>query len=233
MPKATSSRTAAARRHNPLADDISAVGHLRTTSSGKKGKRQSQNDDEDGENGERFIDAKMSRKILQIGQELADEDAAEQQLLRGGVPTKSNAAFEFDTRFEDEALSDDDKFENDGWVDDEEEVDDIVRQLYRKRASSGRELPLTSLQEVDPNDLDMFNKFMPGGHDEDPIFGSRQPGEQMQQQTTNLADLILEKIAEHEAKLNGETVGAPYIQGGGVPEDAVQIPAKAVEVYEK
>lgn len=55
----------------------------------------------------------------------------------------------------------------------------------------------------------------------------------MQQQTTNLADLILEKIAEHEAKLNGENLGAPYIQGGGVPEDAVQIPAKAVEVYEK
>jgi essential nuclear protein 1 len=79
----------------------------------------------------------------------------------------------------------------------------------------------------------MFNKFMPGGHDEDPIFGTRQPGEQVQQQTTNLADLILEKIAEHEAKLNGDNVGGPFIQGGGAPEDAVQIPAKAVEVYEK
>jgi essential nuclear protein 1 len=89
------------------------------------------------------------------------------------------------------------------------------------------------LQEVDPNDLDMFNKFMPGGNDEDPIFGTRQPGEQIQQQTTNLADLILEKIAEHEAKLNGENVGGQYVQGGGIPEDAVQIPAKAVEVYEK
>ncbi|KAJ5377920.1 uncharacterized protein N7496_005329 [Penicillium cataractarum] len=213
MPKATSSRAAAAaRRHNPLADDISAVGHLRTSSTSKKGKRQSQDDDEEGENGERYIDAKMSRKILQIGQELADEDAAEQKLRFGGAPAKSNPAFDFDTRFEDEALSDDDKFENDGWVDEEEEVEDI---------------------EVDPNDLDMFNKFMPGGHDEDPIFGSRQPGEQIQQQTTNLADLILEKIAEHEAKLNGENVGGPYIQGGGIPEDAVQIPAKAVEVYEK
>lgn len=79
----------------------------------------------------------------------------------------------------------------------------------------------------------MFNKFMPGGHDEDPIFGTRQPGEQVQQQTTNLADLILERIAEQEAKLNGESAGGPFIQGGGAPEDAVQIPAKAVEVYEK
>jgi essential nuclear protein 1 len=130
MPKATSSRAAtAARRHNPLADDISAVGHLRTTSTTKKGKRQSQDGDEEGENGERYIDAKMSRKILQIGQELADEDAAEQKLRIGGAQQKSHAAFDFDTRFEDEALSDDDKFENDGWVDEEEEVEDIVRTL--------------------------------------------------------------------------------------------------------
>ncbi|KAJ5152814.1 uncharacterized protein N7482_009292 [Penicillium canariense] len=210
MPKANSSRAAAAaRRHNPLADDISAVGHLRTNSSSKKGKR-AEGDDDEGENGQRYIDAKMSRKILQIGQELADEDAAEQKLIIGGAQPKSNAAFEFDTRFEEQDLSDDEKFENDGWVDEEEEVEEVV----------------------DPNDLDMFNKFMPGGHDEDPIFGSRQPGEQVQQ-TTNLADLILEKIAEHEAKQNGESGGGPYIQGGGAPEDAVQIPAKAVEVYEK
>ncbi|KAF7713534.1 Bystin family protein [Penicillium ucsense] len=215
MPKATSSRAAAAaRRHNPLADDISAVGHLRTNSTTKKGKRQSHDDGEDGETGERFVDAKMSRKILQIGQELAEEDAAEQQKLRfGGVQPKSNPAFEFDTRFEDDMPSDDEKYENDNWVDDEEEEHEEI--------------------EVDPNDLDMFNKFMPGGHDEDPIFGTRQPGEQLQGQTTNLADLILEKIAEHEAKLNGEAVGGNYIQGGGAAEDAVQIPAKAVEVYEK
>lgn len=122
MPKATSSRAAAAaRRHNPLADDITSVGHLRTQSS-KKGKRQSQSEDEDGSNGQRFVDAKMSRKILQIGQELADEDAAEQKLAMGAP--KSNAAFEFDTRLEDEPLSDDEKFENDEWVD--EEVEEVV-----------------------------------------------------------------------------------------------------------
>jgi len=79
-------------------------------------------------------------------------------------------------------------------------------------------------QEVDPNDLDMFNKFIPAG-DEDPIFNPGAGG-----QTTNLADLILEKIAEHEAKQSGDS---GFIQGGGLPEDAVQIPAKAVEVYEK
>ena len=119
MPKVSSSRAAAAaRRHNPLAEDITSAGHLRTQSS-KKGKGKADENDE-GENGQRFVDAKMSRKILQIGQELADEDAAEQ--LKNSAQPKSNA-FEFDTRFEDEeAFSDDEgKFEADDWVDDEVE----------------------------------------------------------------------------------------------------------------
>ncbi|CAG8249199.1 unnamed protein product [Penicillium salamii] len=203
MPKASSSRAAAmARRHNPLAEDISSAGHLRTQSS-KKGKGKA--DEEEGENGQRFVDAKMSRNILQLGQELADEDAAEQ--AKGAAKPQSNGAFEFDTRFEEEeAFSDDeDKFETDDWVDDE------VEQV-----------------EVDPNDLDMFNKFMP--HEEDPIFHPKDPSSAG---PTNLADLILEKIAEHEAKQSGDGTYAPYVQGGGIPEDAVQIPAKAVEVYEK
>ncbi|KAJ5736639.1 uncharacterized protein N7483_001764 [Penicillium malachiteum] len=204
MPKATSSRAAVARRHNPLAEDISSAGHLRTQTS-KKGKRRSQ-DDEEGEEGQRFIDAKMSRKILQIGQELAEEDAAEQKLAMGAGASKPNAAFEFDTRFEEEELSDDENFQTEEWVD--EEVEQV---------------------EVDPNDLDMFNKFM--GHEEDPIFHPKDPSSAGQ--TTNLADLILEKIAEHEARQAGESVGGPFIQGGGAAEDAVQIPAKAIEVYEK
>lgn len=74
----------------------------------------------------------------------------------------------------------------------------------------------------------MFHKFVPGD-DGDPIFNPQELNGNGQ--GTNLADLILEKIAEHEAKQSGE--GGPFIQGGGAPEDAVQIPAKAVEVYEK
>ncbi|KAI9036556.1 snoRNA-binding rRNA-processing protein ENP1 [Aspergillus affinis] len=206
MPKATSSRSAAARRHNPLAEDIMSAGHLRTQSS-KKGKRSS-GEDQDQQDGERFVDAKMSRKILQIGQELADEDAAERRAAMGTTGENVNSAFNFDSRFDDnEALSDDEeKFKDDQW-DDEEEIEEV---------------------EVDPNDLDMFHKFIPGG-DEDPIFSPRDP--ESQGQSTNLADLILEKIAEHEAKQSGD--GGQFIQGGGLPEDAVQIPAKAVEVYEK
>ncbi|KAL5364628.1 Bystin-domain-containing protein [Aspergillus floccosus] len=206
MPKATTPRSAAAtRRHNPLAEDILTGGHLRTQPS-KKNKRKSRAE-EDHEDGERFIDAKMSRKILQIGQELADEDEAEQNAARGQPEEKVNTAFDFESRFEDdEFLSDDDeRFKDDQW-EDEEEVEEV---------------------EIDPNDLDVFNKFIPGD-DGDPIFNPRQ---ESAGQSTNLADLILEKIAEHEAKQSGDS--GPFIQGGGLPEDAVQIPAKAVEVYEK
>lgn len=125
MPKTPNSRAAAAaRRHNPLAEDIVSAGHLRTQSS-KKGKRR-ENDEEDGENGERYIDAKMSRKILQIGQDLADEDAAEQKAV-GSTEPKVNTAFDFDSRFDDEEpMSDDeDKFGDEEWID--EEVEEVVR----------------------------------------------------------------------------------------------------------
>ncbi|KAL4916711.1 Bystin-domain-containing protein [Aspergillus aurantiobrunneus] len=206
MPKVTSSRAATARRHNPLAEDIIGTGHLRTDPS-KKNKRKSKADGK-LEDGERFVDSKTSRKILQIGQELADEDAAEQKTAGGVTAEQTNPAFDFESRFEDEdVLSDDEgKFYEDQWgnEDENEEV------------------------EVDPNDLDVFHKFVPRG-DEDPIFHASGP--ETSGQTTNLADLILEKIAEHEAKQAGNI--EPMVQGGGLPEDAVQIPAKAVEVYEK
>ena len=86
---------------------------------------------------------------------------------------------------------------------------------------------LTRWQEIDPNDLHTFHKFVPGG-EEDPIFHPRDPD--ADDSGTNLADLILEKIAEHEARQGGNDISAP---GDRIPEDAVQIPAKAVEVYEK
>ena len=46
---------------------------------------------------------------------------------------------------------------------------------------------------------------------------------------TNLADLILEKIAAQEAM----EIGQPTVQGGGPPEEAIELPAKVVEVYSK
>ena len=80
---------------------------------------------------------------------------------------------------------------------------------------------------MDPSDLDLFNKFLPptvnptfqAGPDPEPIVG----------QGVNLADLILEQIAAHEAAHGDKT--AP--QENEDPQDADEIPAKVVEVYTK
>lgn len=45
----------------------------------------------------------------------------------------------------------------------------------------------------------------------------------------NLADIILEKIAAHEAA----QAGKPKIHGGGLAEDAIEVPTKAVEAFSK
>jgi essential nuclear protein 1 len=124
MPKATNpARTAAAaRRHNPLADDIVSSGHLRTKSS----KRKLKSGEDDDEDGNHYIDAKASRKILQIGQDLAEEEAAERRAALGDRAEKINPAFDFSSRFESgEQLSEDeDKFAEDQWGD--EEVEEAV-----------------------------------------------------------------------------------------------------------
>lgn len=80
---------------------------------------------------------------------------------------------------------------------------------------------------MNPGDLEMFNKFLPS--EPDPLIQEVGQEEATSGQGINLADLILEKIAAHEAA----QAGKPKIQGGGLPEDAVEIPAKAVEVFSK
>lgn len=84
------------------------------------------------------------------------------------------------------------------------------------------------IQEIDPNDMALFNKFMPPTA-ADPLIQSTPSEDTENRQGINLADLILEKIAAHEAA----QIGEPVIQGGGVPEDAIELPAKVVEVYSK
>lgn len=66
-------------------------------------------------------------------------------------------------------------------------------------------------------------------NDPDPFIQAVSDGDAAGRQGTNLADIILEKIAAHEAA----QAGKPKIQGGGLPEDAVELPAKAVEVFSK
>jgi essential nuclear protein 1 len=198
MPKATTPVAAArqGRRHNPLESDLTAT----VSQKNKAPKRKSRHQDE----GDQFVDSKASRKILRIGQELADEDEEENQVQ------KPNTAFDFESRLEDE---DGDELYEDGeaWGD-EEEVEEI---------------------ELAPDDLATYSKFFPTT--EDPLLrqgwgGATEAEPEDEGPGTNLADLILEKIAAHEAAQakNGGAQNAP----GPVDED-FEIPEKVVEVYTK
>ena len=150
------------------------------------------------------MDSKASKKILRIGQELVDEDAEQNPVQ------KPNTAFDFESRFAGEE-EDEETFEDAEAWGDEEEVEEI---------------------ELAPDDLETFSKFFPT--EEDPLLGTGWGGEADDADEgpgTNLADLILEKIAAHEAAqaANGEVAqNAPR----PIDED-FEIPAKVVEVYSK
>ena len=164
-------------------------------------KRKANRGDDEGEG---YVDSRASRKILKIGQELEEEDERESFQI-----SKPNDAFAFESRYaeNDDQGGDADYEDEEAWGDEGETTEEV---------------------EVNPDDLDLFNKFIPSG--EQPsleLDTAPQSGEG--EQGTNLTDLILQKIAAHEAKESGQ----PVVMGGGLPEDAIEIPAKVVEVYEK
>ncbi|KAF2197970.1 bystin [Delitschia confertaspora ATCC 74209] len=200
MPKAAKAGSRDGMRHNPLTEDYVPSQTFKQKAA-KRGKRSRDDHDE-----EHYVDSKASKRILQIGRELAEEDENEQQIRR---PAPANLAFDFEARLGEEESDEEPAAQYDNeeaWGDEEEEIEE---------------------EEINPEDLATFNKFMQT--DENPIVW---PGQEAETQPagpgTDLAALILEKIAAHEAANPSED-----IRGGGDPEDAVEIPEKVVEVYTK
>nr|POF14092.1 uncharacterized protein c13g1.09 [Quercus suber] len=213
MPKTARSGSIARqeRRHNPLGEEYNPTSPLKQKV-GKK-RKQSQSDGLD-QNG--FVDSKASRRILDLGQDLVAEDAAER---KQEAPDLSNTAFTYESRFPDEG------------VDEEEDGGAELGEYDDAEDAWGSD---EDVEEVAPDDLDMFNKFNPSfdpatllepqndGRDDGQSDNAREPG-------TNLADIILEKIAAFEASQQAGV--RPQVQGGGDPDDAVELPGKVVEVY--
>lgn len=109
------------QRHNPLASDYSAEQPFKQKAPKKRNRRNEADE-------EHFIDTKASRKILKIGQDLADEDEAE-RLAR--FPAQPNPAFSFESRFggaESEGDVEEGKYNDDeeAWGDEEEIVETEV-----------------------------------------------------------------------------------------------------------
>jgi len=189
------------RRHNPLSEDYAPSNPHKQKAPKRKGRSNAGDDDDEQQ---AYIDSKASRKIIALGQDLTAEEDAELEAQRPKNASKS--AFEFERSLRDEEDSDDEAGgipeDDEAWGDEEdEEVEEV---------------------EVDPEDLAMFNKFNPEFDPATLLAPQADEGE-----STNLADLILEKIAQHE---NSQAQGQ-IIRGGGAPEDAIELPAKVVEVY--
>ena len=218
MPKAPSSR--ARQRQKPLEDDILSAGLLRN----KAGKRRSRSDKE-GVAAD-YVDSRASRTILQIGRELEAEDQALEQ--EATAASKRLTGFSLDSRagFGPQGNSlyknGDEDDQDDGaeeWEDEDGDVEEV---------------------DVDPNDLETYRKFLPGDED-DPLLAhgwtQKPPPEAAGSDNgginsnggdgggTNLADLILQKIAEFER--NG---GAAKPQDA-MDDEASELPPKVVEVY--
>ncbi|KAK3651624.1 snoRNA-binding rRNA-processing protein [Elasticomyces elasticus] len=224
MPKSKTARSNSIarqdRRHNPLSEEY-APSTLKQKPSRKR--KQSQTDPTTQESG--YVDSKASRRILDLGQDLTAEDDAE-RLAKRPAPSPTSV---FDGGFvaaPRDVVSDDDE-DGEGGVGVGE---------YDEEEAWGSEEEVEEV-EVDPGDLEAFNRFNPSF---DPATLLQTPpadeadgdGEE-EGQPTNLADLILSKIAAHEAQEGGSSGKnpAPFIHGGGAMQDAVELPAKVVEVY--
>ena len=102
------------RHSQSLADEIVSAGLVNAKS--KKRKARSETEDEEA----RYVDSRLSRKILKIGQDLADEE------LENTETARPNSAFTFDSRFTADIVSDDDddalEMGDDTWGDEEDEI---------------------------------------------------------------------------------------------------------------
>lgn len=122
---APTSRSRSARRLAPLEEDLTATGPLRHRSK----KRKARPEDDGGG----YVDSRSSRKILKIGQDLADE---EQQEIGAAAP---NPAFTFESRFGGASASEgeDGRYDDEAWGDEEDEIveEDVgFRQVVAGRA---------------------------------------------------------------------------------------------------
>ena len=208
MPKAvrSTSESRRERRHNPLSEEYSPLA-LKQKAGKKRKQSHSAGHEQDG-----FVDSKSSRRILSLGQDLAAEEEATSRSIQ---PTETTSAFTFESRFPHDVISDEQEEvgeydDEDAWGSEDGEVEEV---------------------EIDPNDLETFNRFNPSFDpatllEPDADDGAEGPD-------TNLTELILAKIAAHEAMQEAGGIGAPEVRGGGDPDDAVELPEKVVEAYSR
>ena len=84
-------------------------------------------------------------------------------------------------------------------------------------------------KDIDPNDISLFNRFIPSTTSQSHVREQTRRKDDNDDHGTNLADLILEKIAAHEAT----QIDRPFVQGHSPLKETEELPPKVVEVYSK
>ena len=175
--------------------------------------------DNDGDDDEIIVDTRAAKRILSLGRDLEEEDTSSSTQ----TVSHSHSAFDFNSaELRDQPTDDDEEPENEeAWQD--EDFQDMEVDVNSLPAMS----PWSDIgQEINPNDLETFNRFNPEAFDtfhgatlDSAAFGPEAGG------SRNLADIILAKIAEQEG-------GKADVQD---PEDTepAKLPPKVVEVYSK
>ncbi|KAK9458896.1 Bystin-domain-containing protein [Lipomyces oligophaga] len=201
------------QQHAPLQRDYEtdALGDGKLKTGSVTRKRRRRDGDEDylsDEADEKFVDAALSRKILQIAREQQDEEEQEGKAGRKGRDISKR--FQFREDFPEDQDNQDDQYEDieDDDEDDEADYADLETFQLEELADIGAEAD---------GEAALFQKFLPpssgGGGG---LFGFNQP--------VTLADKIMEKLAEKEFYDKQAKLEKP---------ERPEFPPKVIEVYEK
>lgn len=197
------------QRHDPLMKDLdTAQGTLKKINK----KKQAQAANGDAEEDEEFVDARASRKILQLAKEQQDEIAEEEDAER-------EQANQNDARFK--HISYNDSEEED---DDEEIAGEDISDFEPEGEFVGEE---EEVVEIDDEDAAMFEQYFKRSEDFNSMGGSY-----------NLADKIMASIREKETELahndfdmdDDEDVEERH-EHKQRPMDGVELPEKVIRAY--
>ncbi|EPX71126.1 bystin family U3 and U14 snoRNA associated protein [Schizosaccharomyces octosporus yFS286] len=209
MPKAPKPRL----QHAPLYKDIadsSETGILRQKSS--KQKKGRENVDRNG-----YMDAKASKRVLQLAREQQEE--LEQEESEGKPRSLTEEVGYPQSSYEKDTL------EN-PVIEPRDEDDDSDQSDAASNASDSEEFGEDDEYEeldIDETDRKLFDKFFPESNDQE-------KSDAPEEQSTNLSDLIMQKISEAEARSRGEHIPTAEEE----EEEAMPpLPPKVIEVFSK
>lgn len=197
------------QRHDPLMKDLdTAQGTLKKINRKKQAEAE-KNDVEEEE--EEFVDAKASRKILQLAKEQQDE-IAEEETAEREKSNQEGARFKR-INYNDSEEEDEDEFAGEDISDFEPEGEFV-----------GEE---EEVVEIDEEDAAMFEQYFKKSEDFNSMGGSY-----------NLADKIMASIREKETELahndvdmDGNEAGEDGHEHNERPMDGVELPEKVIRAY--